>query len=145
MRRSSVLLIVPAEDRPLSIRQLRVGYIEKRPLRAQLGVGPLLLTATLHFGPREPASFEGFVYNVGARFFIPVTEATMTSQYGSWVLKAPLVLVNRAAVHYGCLLERADDPQVDEPSGSSSQDVWFGQAARHGRMATPRNRRTDAP
>lgn len=137
VQRAQVLLVIPAEARPLGLRHMRAGYVEKRPLRARVALGPLLLTATLHFGPREPASFEGFLYDAGARFFIPATEANVSSQYRSETLEAPLVFVNRAAVDYGSLLEEAEEPSADDADAAATEDLWFRLAERRGRPALP--------
>ena len=132
VQRSQTLLVVPADPMQPGAARLRVGYIEKHPHRAQIGLGPLWVTAMLYFGPREPATFEAFVYDASGRFFVPATEAIITSQYrADWSLETPLVYVNRAAVDFGDLLERAEGADSDV---SASHDVWFGAVTRRRRF-----------
>jgi hypothetical protein len=104
VQRAQALLVIPVEAPQLGLRVMRTGYVERRPRRAHLGLGPFRLSATLHFGFREAPSIDAFVHDASGRFFIPVTDASVTLQSPpAWSLDAPLVFVNRAAVDYGAL------------------------------------------
>jgi hypothetical protein len=132
VQRTQTLLVVPADPTLPGSARLRVGYIEKHPHRAQMGLGPLHVTATLHFGPREPATFEAFAYDASGRFFIPATDAIITSQYrADWSVETPLVYLNRVAVDLGGLVEQTEASDAHVFAG---HDVWFGAATRRRRF-----------
>jgi hypothetical protein len=47
VHRGQTLMVVPIDHRLPGSARLRVGYIEKQSLRAQIGLGPLLVIASL--------------------------------------------------------------------------------------------------
>ena len=101
VRRAQILMVVAQNTSPLPPRRFRVGFVEKRPLRAVVGLGPFAVAGTMHVGSHEQASVTTLEHDVSGRFFIPVTEAQARSQYHSgWVIEAELMFVNRSAISY---------------------------------------------
>jgi hypothetical protein len=101
VRRSQILMVIAQNTTPLPPRRFRVGFVEKRPLRAVVGLGPFSVAGTMHVGSHEQASVMTLEHDVSGRFFIPVTEAQVRSQYHPrWLIEADLMFVNRAAISY---------------------------------------------
>ena len=101
VRRSQILMVIAHNTIPLPPRRFRVGFVEKRPLRAVVGLGPFAVAGTMHVGTHEQASVITLEHDVTGRFFIPVTEAEVRSQYHPrWLINADLMFVNRAAISY---------------------------------------------
>ncbi|MCC7367748.1 MAG: hypothetical protein IT306_04965 [Chloroflexi bacterium] len=99
VRRTQVMLIVPQSVEPLPPRQFRVGFVEKKPMAVGVGIGPFIVTGTIHISPTEPQPLAALEHDPSGRFFIPITKATMTSQYNpNWSLSADLIFMNRAAI-----------------------------------------------
>lgn len=101
IRRSQILIVIAQDTAPLPPRRFRVGFVEKRPLRAVVGLGPFAVAGTMHVGSHEQASVITLEHDVSGRFFIPVTEAQVRSQYHPrWLVEADLMFINRAAIGY---------------------------------------------
>ena len=99
IRRPQIQFVVPQTVEALPPRRFRVGFVEKRPLGVGIGVGPFVLTGTIHVKPNEPNPIISLEHDPGGRFFIPITKACLTSLYDPrWTLNAELVFLNRAAV-----------------------------------------------
>ena len=101
VRRDEALLVVAHDTSPLPPRVLRVGFVEKRPMRAVIGLGPFAVEGTIHVGIREQSASTSLEHDVSGRFFIPVTQARVRSQYHPrWLIESDLVFVNRGAISY---------------------------------------------
>ena len=103
VKRTSILLVVAQNTAPLPPRRFRVGFVEKRPLHAVVGLGPFSVAGALHVATHEQSSLANVEYDASGRFFIPVTGAEVRSQYHPrWRIEAELMLVNRGAITYSC-------------------------------------------
>lgn len=101
VKRSQILMVIAQNTSPLPPRRFRVGFVEKQPLRAVVGLGPFSVAGTMHVGSHEQASIITLEHDVTGRFFVPVTEAQVRSQYHPrWVIEADLMFVNRSAISY---------------------------------------------
>lgn len=99
IRRPQILFVVPQAVEALPPRRFRVGFVEKRPLGVGVGLGPFVMTGTIHVNPNEPNPITSLEHDPGGRFFIPITQVSLTSLYDPrWSLKAELVFMNRAAI-----------------------------------------------
>ena len=99
IRRPQILLVVPQTVEALPPRRVRVGFVEKRPLSVGVGLGPFVVTGTIHVNPNEPNPINSLEHDPSGRFFIPITQACLTSLYDPrWSLQAELVFMNRAAI-----------------------------------------------
>jgi hypothetical protein len=99
IRRPQILLVVPQTVDVLPARRLRIGFVEKRPLNVSVGLGPFVVTGTIHVNPSEPTPITSLEHDPSGRFFIPITQACLTSLYDPrWSLQAELVFMNRAAI-----------------------------------------------
>jgi len=100
IQRPSILFVVPHDTAPRGPRQLRSAFVEKRPLRTVLGLGPFTVAGTIHVGQYETVADNLAQAGIG-RAFIPITRATVSSQYDASVsLEAGIVLVHRPALTY---------------------------------------------
>lgn len=101
--RSQVLFAIPHDLAPTGPRQLRAGYVEKRPVPAAVDLGPFFVSGTIHVGPYDSSSIELVANDAGKLPFIPFTAAHITSQYDpAWSLDVGIVLVNRPAITFVC-------------------------------------------
>jgi hypothetical protein len=101
VRRPQILLVVPQTVEALPPRRFRVGFVEKKPLTVGVGLGPFIVNGTLHVSPNELNPITSLEHDPSGRFFLPITQATMTSLYDPrWTLSAELLFLNRAAI--GC-------------------------------------------
>jgi hypothetical protein len=101
VKRTQILLVVAQNTAPLPPRRFRVGFVEKRPMRAMVGLGPFSVAGTIHVGSHEQSSITTLEHDVSGRFFIPVTQAEVRSQYHPrWRIEADLMFVNRAAITF---------------------------------------------
>lgn len=101
--RSHVLFAIPHDSAPAGPRQLRAGYVDKRPHPAEVGLGPFFVAGTIHIGPYDTPSIEISATDAGKLPFIPLTRARVTSEYdASWSLDVGIVLVNRTEISYVC-------------------------------------------
>ena len=101
VKRSQILLVVAQDTTPLPPRQLRITFVEKRPFRAVLGLGPFSVSGTLHLNPQEQESLAALEHDSSGRFFVPVTDATVRSQYHKrWQIAAQVMFVNHGAIGY---------------------------------------------
>jgi hypothetical protein len=99
IRRPQILLVVPQTVEALPPRRFRVGFVEKKPLAVGVGLGPFVVSGTIHVSPNEPNPITGLEHDPSGRFFLPITQATLTSLYDPrWSLAAELMFLNRAAV-----------------------------------------------
>lgn len=99
IRRQQILFVVPQTVEPLPPRRFRVGFVEKRPLAVGVGLGPFIVTGTIHVNPTEPTPITTLEHDPSGRFFIPITQACLTSLYDPrWTLNAELMFMNRAAI-----------------------------------------------
>ena len=72
------------------------------------GLGPFVITGTVHVNPNEQNPISSLEHDASGRFFIPVTQACLKSQYDPrWSLPADLLFINRAAISYSYLLAPA--------------------------------------
>jgi hypothetical protein len=101
VKRSHVLLVIAQNTAPLPPRRFRVGFVEKRPVRAVVGLGPFTVAGTVHVGTHEQAALANLEYDASGRFFVPVTDAEVRSQYHPrWRIDSGLMFVNRGAISY---------------------------------------------
>ena len=101
VRRPQILVIVPQSTATLPPRRVRVGYIEKRPFQVGFGLGPFVITGTVHVNMQEQNPITSLEHDASGRFFIPLTQGCLKSQYDpSWSLPADLIFINRAAITY---------------------------------------------
>lgn len=101
VQRSQILIAVPQDPAPLPARQFRLGYVEKRPVRSAVGLGPFTVTGAVHIGLHEQSAVGSLEHDAGGRFFIPFTAAVLKSEYDpTWSLETELLFVNRAEITY---------------------------------------------
>jgi hypothetical protein len=101
VRRHSVLIVVLRSAVPLPPRILRTGFVEKRPILVEVGLGPFAMSGTFHVTGHEPESLASLEHDPVGRFFVPFTQARLKSQYSPrWKVEADLMLVNRGAISY---------------------------------------------
>ena len=82
-------------------RQLRVAFVEKRPVRAVLGLGPFSVGGTLYVPKDRGDSLSDLEHDPTGRYFLPITGATVRPQYHpSWLVNADVLLFNHAAMSY---------------------------------------------
>ncbi|MGE3270126.1 MAG: hypothetical protein AB7P40_15345 [Chloroflexota bacterium] len=108
IRRPQILIIVPQTVEALPPRRVRVGYVEKRLLHVGFGLGPFTVTGGVHVNPNEQNPIASLEHDASGRFFIPVTNACLKSQYDPrWSLPAELLFINRGAISYSYALAAA--------------------------------------
>jgi hypothetical protein len=99
IRRPQILLVVPQSVETLPPRRFRVGFVEKRPFNVGVGIGPFVVTGTIHTNTTEPNPITSLEHDPSGRFFLPITQARISSLYDPrWSLNAELVFLNRAAI-----------------------------------------------
>jgi hypothetical protein len=92
IRRPQILLVVPQTVEALPPRRFRVGFVEKRPLGVGVGLGPFVVTGTIHTSPNEPNPIISLEHDPSGRFFLPITQARLASLYDPrWSLQAELI------------------------------------------------------
>ena len=100
-QRQHVFLVVPHDLKPLPPPQHRVTVVEKQPLRAVVGLGPFSVAGTLYIPSDRQGTLSDVEHDPTGRYFIPITEAEVRSQYHPrWRVNADLLLFNRAAMTY---------------------------------------------
>ena len=68
-------------------------------MSVNVGMGPFVVTGAIHVNPSEPTPITSLEHDPSGRFFIPITQACLTSLYDPrWSLQAELVFMNRAAI-----------------------------------------------
>jgi len=103
VKRAHILMVIAHDTAPLPPRQTRITYVEKRPFRAVLGLGPFSVAGTMHIPANEQESIATLEHDASGRFFVPITEAQVRSQYHTrWLVEAPVMFVNHAAISYTC-------------------------------------------
>jgi hypothetical protein len=101
VRRSQILLIIPRTVVLLPPRIVRLGYVEKRPLRVAAAIGPFTVHGNYHVTNHEHVALTCLEQDVTGRFFVPLTDAFLTSQHSTrWKMEADAIFVNRGAVTY---------------------------------------------
>jgi hypothetical protein len=101
VRRSSVLVIVPQGPAPLPPRIFRTGFVEKRKMQVEVGLGPFTVNGSFYVTGHEPESLTSLEHDASGRFFIPFTQACLKSQYSPrWKVESELLFVNRVAISY---------------------------------------------
>lgn len=101
VKREHVLLVIPQHTEPLPPRQLRVTFVQKRPVRAVLGLGPFSVGGTLYVPNDRGDSLSDLEHDPTGRYFVPVTNAQVRSQYHpSWMVNADILLFNHSAMSY---------------------------------------------
>lgn len=101
IRRHQILLMIPRTTVILPPRIVRLGYVEKRPLQIRAALGPYVVQGAFHVTNHEHVPLTCLEMDVTGRFFVPLTDASLTSQYSTrWKVDADAVFVNRAAVSY---------------------------------------------
>ena len=130
VRRTEVLFAIPHDTARSGPRQLRSAYVEKRPLPAEVDLGPFFLSGTMHVGAYDKASIELSANDAGKVAFIAVTGAHVTSAYdASWSLDAGIVLVNRPAISYVCTPAAAAASPAHEEVDDRRAEVAEGDRA----------------
>jgi hypothetical protein len=105
VRRNGILVVIPRSRVHLPPRGLRSGFVEKRPLRVEVGVGPFFVAGSFYITGHEPESLASLEHDPGGRFFVPLTDGRLKSQYSPrWKVDADLLFVNRGAINYSYLL-----------------------------------------
>lgn len=101
VRRPSVYMIVPPSGAPLPARRFRTHFSERQPIRAIVGVGPFTVAGTHYIGVHEQVSIVTIEHDPTGRFFIPITDCVVRSQYNpKWTFEAPVVFANRNAIAF---------------------------------------------
>jgi hypothetical protein len=101
VKRTHILMVIAQDTSPLPPRQLRITFVEKRPFRAVLGLGPFAVAGTMYLNPQEQESLAALEHDSSGRFFVPVTEAQVRSQYHKrWTVEAQVIFVNHGAIGY---------------------------------------------
>jgi len=100
--RAQILFAIALEVAPQLPRQLRTGFVEKRPQPVTVGVGPFVVSGTIHVGRYDSPTLEASGTDTG-RGFVALTRARLTSQDDpEQPVDAIMVLLNRAAITYTC-------------------------------------------
>jgi hypothetical protein len=101
VRRTQVFMVVPSDAAPLPPRRFRTGFSERQALRALVGLGPFTVAGTHYIGLHEQPTLVTIEHDPTGRFFIPITDAVVRSQYNpKWTFEAPLILINRGAIAF---------------------------------------------
>jgi len=101
VRRPQVFLVVPGDNAPLPPRRFRTGFSERQPLRALVGLGPFTVAGTHYIGLHEQPNVGTLEHDPTGRFFIPITDAVVRSQFNpKWTFAVPLLFANRGAIAY---------------------------------------------
>ena len=104
VRRAAILVVIPRSSVQLPPRILRTGFVEKHPLRVEVGLGPFTMVGSFHVTGHEPETLASLEQDVGGRFFVPLTQARLKSHYSPrWRVDSDLMFVNRGAVNYTSL------------------------------------------
>ncbi len=116
VQKEQILLAIPY-DAPKTPGKFRGGWVDKKPVRVVVGVGPLTVTGTLHFGKWDESTLEMLGRDDDGRSFLPATEASITLLYrADWSIVRPTVLLSRAAIEYWSPLstvsERSLNPEA---------------------------------
>ena len=123
LHKDQLLLAIPRDEPQTLAAPIRGAWVEKRSARVQIGLGPLVVTGTLHFGQWESITLDAIGRNADGRAFLPATGARVTSLYHpSWVVEADSVLLARAAMGYISLVSvpNGDTP----PQGRFVDEVY---------------------
>jgi hypothetical protein len=105
VRRNGILVVIPRSKVQLPPRVLRTGFVEKHPLRVEIGLGPFAVAGAYHVTGHEPETLASLEHDPGGRFFVPFTQARLKSQYSPrWKVDGDLMFVNRGAIAYSYLL-----------------------------------------
>lgn len=105
VRRHSIMVVIPRSKVPLPPRVLRTGFVEKHPLRVEIGLGPFAVAGAYYVTGHEPETLASLEHDPGGRFFVPFTQARLKSQYSPrWKVDHDLMFVNRGAISYSYLL-----------------------------------------
>jgi hypothetical protein len=105
VRRQNILVVIPRSKVQLPPRVMRTGFVEKRPLRAEIGLGPFAVAGSFYVTGHEPETLASLEHDPGGRFFVPFTQARLRSQYSPrWKVDSDLMFVNRGAISYSYTL-----------------------------------------
>jgi hypothetical protein len=105
VRRTGILVVIPRSSVQLPPRILRTGFVEKHPLRVEVGLGPFSVAGSFYVTGHEPETLASLEYDAGGRFFVPFTQARLKSHYSPrWKVDNDLMFVNRGAITYSSLL-----------------------------------------
>jgi hypothetical protein len=108
VKRSHILLVIAQDTTPLLPRQLRITFVEKRPFRTVLGLGPFSVAGTMYLSPHELETVATLEHDSAGRYFVPITEAQVRSQYHKrWQVEAQVMFVNHGAIGYAHTLPDA--------------------------------------
>ena len=100
-KREHVFLVIPQDTGPLPPPKHRVTMVEKRPVRAVVGLGPFAVAGTLYVPNDREGTISDLEHDPTSRYFIPITAAEVRSKYHPrWRVDAGLVLFNHAAMRY---------------------------------------------
>jgi hypothetical protein len=98
--RAQILLVAPHESIE-QLTSLRGLWVPKRKVEAEVGVGPLIVRGTLHLADAGEVSPAAFLSGAEDRPFLPVTDATVSSEYHrAWSVALPSVFVARQAIEF---------------------------------------------
>ncbi|MFN8633834.1 MAG: hypothetical protein U0893_08275 [Chloroflexota bacterium] len=101
IKRNQILVMIPRTSVLLAPRIVRLGYVEKRPLHIQAAIGPYVVTGSFYVTNHEHVPLTALEQDVTGRFFVPLTDACLTSQHSTrWKVQADAMFVNRGAVSY---------------------------------------------
>ena len=101
VKRDRVYLVIPQDIGALPPRQVRVTFVEKRPLRAVLGLGPYAVTGTTYIPKDRDGVLGDLEHDPTGRYFVPATQAQVRSQYHpKWRVDADVLLFNHGALSY---------------------------------------------
>lgn len=101
VKRERIFLVFAQNPKPLPPRQLRVAFVQKRPVRAVLGLGPFAVAGTMYIPSDREDTLVALEHDSTGRFFVPVTEAQVRSQYHPrWLVNADVMFFNHAAIGY---------------------------------------------
>jgi hypothetical protein len=105
VRRHAILAVVPRSKVQLPPRVMRTGFVEKHPLRIEVGIGPFAVAGSFYVTGHEAETLASLEHDPGGRFFVPLTHARLKSQYSPrWKVDGDLMFVNRGAITYSYLL-----------------------------------------
>jgi hypothetical protein len=105
VRRHGIMVVIPKSKVQLPPRILRTGFVEKHPLRVEIGLGPFTVAGSCYVTGHEAETLASLEHDPGGRFFVPFTHSRLRSQYSPrWKVDGELMFVNRGAISYSYLL-----------------------------------------
>jgi hypothetical protein len=108
VEKDRILVAVPHE--PTRDGDRSISWVPKRRERGIAGVGPLIVQGIFHLDEESEGSPLNVALGTENRPFVPVTEATISSEYHpDWSADLPVAFLRRRAIEYLSVPEIASD------------------------------------